>query len=278
MKNYVINLERASDRREVIAKNFDHYGIEFEFFTAIDWVDLTENDVRDNVDSKFLAKSKKWINPMDLHGMLACWLSHRILWKNAVADEQSEIISIFEDDATLTSDTKAALEAITKLEKQNFEFDIIFLYDSKRPKPLIPVCKIDERFALNLVKYSSMGAVGYVISRRAINVLLNHFPLMNVGIDELMHWYWLTGLKTYVLSPQVVFHGDMESSIHHHSFAGEPSGTNEIRQWKITNPSLYTRIRAKSELKKLLEFPSRLVFKYIPQRLAFRKRLKYESL
>lgn len=279
MKSYVINLERAVDRREATIKQFDHHGIEFELFSGVDWLDLTDDDVATNVDSKFLSKLKKKYGPTTVLGMLACWLSHRNLWKIATANnEGTEIFAIFEDDACLTKDTKSALKAITTLDQQNFGFDIIFLYDSKRIKPLIPIYNIDENFSLNLVKYSSMGAVGYVISRQAIDILLKNYPLMNMGVDELMHYYWLTGLKTYVLNPQIVFHGDVNPSVVHYSYAGEVDGTNEVRTMKYVNPKLYKWHKIKGQITKLYGFPSRLIFKYIPQRLAFRKRMKYESL
>ena len=85
MKNYVINLERAVDRREATIKQFDHHGIEFEFFSGVDWLDLTEQDFLENVDPKYLLNSKKSVDG-SLPGLLACWLSHRNLWKFALVE------------------------------------------------------------------------------------------------------------------------------------------------------------------------------------------------
>ena len=278
MKNIVINLERAAERREAMLEEFAHYGLDFEFFSGVDWLNLTEHDIRENVDSKYIAKSKKGMDPNSLPGILACWLSHRNLWKIAVTEWEVNSIAVFEDDASLTDDTKSALNVISNLEKQDIEFDIIFLYDTKRIKPLIPVHRIDDRFILNLVKYSSMGAVGYVISRRAMKILLKDYPLLNMGIDELMHWYWITGLKTYVLTPQVVFHGDKDRRHLHHSYSGESGISNKLLEWKQNNLGKYRNYKLLRATKSVLNFPSRLFFKYIPQRLVFRRRVKNEVL
>lgn len=277
MKIYVINLERAVERKEAAIGEFERYGIEFDIHSGVDWRSLTERDVREQVEHKFQAIAKKRWNPMSIYGMLACWLSHRNLWKRAVYDGV-DAIAVFEDDVRLADETKSALARIESLEQQDFNFDIVFLYDSKRVKPMIPAHRIDSRFVLNLVKYSSMGAVGYVISRPAMKILLDDYPKMNMGIDELMHSYWLTGLKTYVLTPQVAYHGDAISGLEHHSLAGEADGTNELRKLRRESLGAYLRHKLKLEFRKLSGFPSRLVCKYIPQRLAFRKRMKSESL
>ena len=183
-------------------------------------------------------------------------------------------IAVFEDDVYLADNAKSALTAIDRIE--NNGFDIIYLYDSKRIKPLIPVRKIDDQFALNLVKFSSMGAVGYVISNHAMKKLLDDYPLMNMGVDQLMHYYWITGLKTYILTPQTVFHGSRDPNHSHHSYSGESGLTNDVVEWKKANPRKYKMYRLKIEFKNLQTFPSRVVFKYIPQRLAFFRRMKNE--
>ena len=273
MKNYVINLERATERRESVIGEFASHGIDIEIIFGVDWLNLTESDLRSNVDPKYLSKSKKWSDPKTLYGMLACWLSHRKVWQRAV-NEGADKIAVFEDDVYLTTDAKLALNAIDKLE--NNGFDIIFLYDSYRIKPLIPTQKIDEKFVLNLVKFTSMGAVAYVISSHTMKTLLNNYPQMSMAVDQLMHWYWITGLKTYVLTPQTVFHGDRNPYDSHHSYMGESGVNNDAIEWKKTNPSKYKMYRVIVEIKNLQTFPSRLIFKYIPQRLAFYKRMRSE--
>lgn len=269
MKSYVLGLERAADRKEAIVKELDHYGIEFDFHWAIDWHSITDDDVQCNVYPKYLKEFNNSVDPLQIYGMLACWMSHRNLWKSAM-DKGLDSIAVFEDDATFSEDTKPALAAIARLEKQNYEYDIIFLYNAK-PFPLIPVHSIDDRFKLNLIKYNSIGAVGYVISRNAMGTLLNKFPMMIMGIDALMHWYWLTGLRTYILTPHVVFHG---TNVNHHSYLGESGNYNTVMDWKTNDREKYVRFRRKRTIKQTQNFPSRIVSKYIPQRLVFRKRLK----
>ena len=273
MKNYIINLERATERRELVIEEFAYHGIDFEIVPGVDWLDLTECDVREIVDPKFLAKSKNWPDPMCLHGMLACWLSHRKVWQKALSEGERRI-AVFEDDVNLTDDAKSALKAIYKLD--NIEFDIVFLYDSYREKQMIPVHKIDDKFALNLVKFTSMGAVSYIINNHAMKALLDQYPLMNMAIDQLMHWYWVTGMRTYILTPQTAFHGDTNPYDSHHSYSGESGIYNDTLEWKKANSFKFKMYKLKVEMKNLRTFPLRLFSKYIPQRLAFYRRIRSE--
>lgn len=267
MKNYVLGLERAVDRKEAIIKELNHYDIEFDFYWAIDWHSITDEDVQKNVYPKYLKETNNSIDPLQIYSVLACWQSHRSLWKFAMK-EGLDSIAVFEDDARLSEDTKPALAAIDQL--KDFEYDIIFLFNAKT-FPLIPVHSIDDKFKLNLIKYNSIGAVGYVISRNAMGTLLNKYPMMTMGIDALMHWYWMTGLRTYILTPHVVFHG---TEVHHHSCLGESGNYNTVMDWKANDREKYVRFRRRRAIKQIQNFPSRLFSKYIPQRLVFRKRLK----
>ncbi len=263
MKSYVINLPRATHRRDSIQTEFEKFDIEFDFYSGVDWQNLSDEDILQHVDPKYIAKSKKFYRPI-IHGLLACWLSHRSVWKQALQNGE-DIVAIFEDDATLTVDTKAALNLLEDLNRELI--DIVFLYNGKPLKPLVPVYDINDTFRLNLVKYNSIGAVGYVITRKAMVTLLEKFPLMNIHIDALMHWYWWSDLRTYILTPQVVFHGEQDT--HHHSYSSEASSDELLDHLgKMKSSKVEREVR---------QFCDKLFSKYVPQRFAFRKRVRYES-
>ena len=173
----------------------------------------------------------------------------------------------------MTNNTKLALAAIEKLENSGFDFDIIFLFNGRESKPMVPAYCIDETFRLNLIKYNSMGAVGYVITSRAMKTLLDEYPLLAMGIDELMHWNWVTGLKTYIITPQVVFHDS-----YNHSYSGECLNYHLMNIWKNENPIKFAKYKIKRRFQRTQRIPSKIFLQSIPKRLVFRKRMKNEVL
>lgn len=57
--------------------------------------------------------------------MLACWQSHRNLWKRAV-NEGADAIAVFEYDVSLVCETKSALAVIDSLGQQELYLTLFF--------------------------------------------------------------------------------------------------------------------------------------------------------
>lgn len=206
MKCIVINLERSVGRRRLITEEFDSVGVAFEFSKAKDRLDLTELDYE-----KFADRSSRLMNwkHSSVPGALACWISHQQVWRACLEDETLDRVAIFEDDALPGDNFGQALNA---LESTDELFDIVFLENRYPKKPFNPLIEIGDGFSLGLVKYGNMGAMGYVITRRAMLRLLDRFPRMTVQVDVILHAPWLSDLVTYTLDPPVACHrGDLES-------------------------------------------------------------------
>ena len=87
MKNFVISLKSASDRREHIINQFEGKGIPFNFFDAIEPSQITSQ----------AEKIGFTIRQGDLtQNELACFLSHFSLW-NKIVNENIGYMAIFED-------------------------------------------------------------------------------------------------------------------------------------------------------------------------------------
>ena len=199
----IINLKRAKKRREYIISEFQSRNLEFEIFVAKDWKDLTQQDwqLLDEEPQKYYDMDRDWFA-----GALACWISHRQVWKS-VLETNHDMVAIFEDDAILADNIKLALAKLEDWQKKESKFDIVFLINRNPNRRFFPIFAIGENFNLGLIRYHTMGAVGYVITRPAMHALLNQFPTFNYGIDELMHLYTFKHkLKTFNLEPSVVSH------------------------------------------------------------------------
>ncbi|MDE0309038.1 MAG: glycosyltransferase family 25 protein [Acidiferrobacterales bacterium] len=208
-KSYVINLERSVNRREHIVREFNAHGIEFEFSTAKDKLSLTQYDYNELADPQ--SKSINWSHHA-VPGLFACWVSHQTVWKRCLENESVDTVAVFEDDVTISENIN---DAFRTLESSRDRFDVVFLFKSFGKKPFKPLIELDGGFSLGIVKYQDTGAFGYVITRQAMQHVIERFPkFRDFTIDDVLHAPWLTELRTYTLSPAVVFHqNDFKSEI-----------------------------------------------------------------
>ena len=204
MNCVVINLQRANERREQIARQFENVNLEFEFFTGIDGHELSEIDFIKNVDDQAGLINLEHPN---LPGMLGCWLSHRQVWRNAL-EKGWAFLAVFEDDVTLSPIICKAMDIIETNSENMYSFDVIFLDDRRPHRPFVPLHVICSDFSIGLVRHSNLGTSGYIITRRAMRHLLDRYSRMPVAIDQLMHADWRNTLQIFTIRPQVVFHGE----------------------------------------------------------------------
>ena len=208
MKCIVINLERSADRRRMITEQFESRGVAFEISNAKDGLELTEADYERYADRG--SRLMNW-NHSSVPGALGCWISHQQVWRACLEDKKLDMVAIFEDDALLSENFARSLNALESTEEL---FDIVFLENLYPQKPFKPLIQISEGFSLGLVKYGNMGAMGYVITRRAMQRLIDRFPRMTVQVDVILHAPWMSDLVTYTLDPPVAYRGaELESCI-----------------------------------------------------------------
>ncbi|WP_323841349.1 MULTISPECIES: glycosyltransferase family 25 protein [unclassified Moraxella] len=176
MKNYVISLTTANDRRTHICQEFGKQGIDFEFFDAV-----TPNQLVETAQSLKIDLNK---NQLLSNNELACLLSHISLWKKAI-DENMDYIAIFEDDIYLSKDAHLFLNhsdwikndwGFIKIEK-TIEKALL-----KNPTPL------QENHTISLLNSVHLATGGYILSKTIAQQLYHHFlSLNNIGhIDQFL--------------------------------------------------------------------------------------------
>lgn len=177
MKNYVISLTTASERRAHIAQELGKQSIPFNFFDAI-----TPTQVKDlatkfqiNIDNANLTQ-----------GELACLFSHICLWQKAI-DENLDYIAIFEDDIylgecadkfLLNSDWIPSECGLIKLE----------MFDKYAKMSLTPLLKYENR-VLRQLKEIHLGAAGYILSKEMCLFLMDfskNYPQGIVASDHIL--------------------------------------------------------------------------------------------
>ena len=195
MKNYVISLSTASERRAHIEREFAARDVEFEFFDAVipATVEATARDLG-------LDASRTKLHQLEL----ACLLSHVSLWKKAV-DERLDHIAVFEDDIHLGEHAADFLMnsswiplqcRIVKLEA--FYRKIVVITDQA---PIV----LPHRRRLLLLGEAHMGGGGYILSQAAARELTEFAAQCNelAPVDHVVfgHYPRATGSKIHQMSP-----------------------------------------------------------------------------
>ena len=162
MKNYVISLSSASQRRAHIEKEFSSRAVKFEFFDAV--VPAT---IEATARSLGLDSTKTQLHPREV----ACLLSHVVLWKKAV-EEQFDYISIFEDDIYLGEHADFYLASSSWIPSQCRIIKLEAFYKRIVVMTKPPAIGLPHRRRLCLLGSPHMGGGGYILSHSAASDLL----------------------------------------------------------------------------------------------------------
>ena len=120
MRIVVISLERASQRRAEMARQFDALGLPYEIKEAIDGRRLSAEHLA-QVDWE----GRRQLGlPPQANGSIANWLTHREVMRDLV-DNGPDMMAIIEDDAILAPELSEVLSA---LEQKRFSFDVVALH------------------------------------------------------------------------------------------------------------------------------------------------------
>ncbi|MFY9288343.1 MAG: glycosyltransferase family 25 protein [Alphaproteobacteria bacterium] len=251
MKIILINLARATERRQRMDEQFKSFNLDYDVLDATDGRHLSADD-KALVDHE----SRKAITPHPLtDNEIGCWISHRRAMR-AIIDSGVKMAAILEDDAALAADFPYVLEAI---EDHGGSFDFIDLHRNfKRDeffvssRPLLPGCDLGR------IGYTHMRATAYVMSREGAKKFLNYAPRFAHAVDKELHRWWANGLDIYGLEKPVAVQDDGG-----HSYIEETRG-QERPQERLRYPDanqLQWRLkrkitRAMDSIQKRVAFPA----------------------
>ncbi|WP_151766190.1 glycosyltransferase family 25 protein, partial [Acinetobacter colistiniresistens] len=196
MRNFVISLKSAVDRRTHIQEQFASKGIPFQFFDAIEPQEIDGLAEKYSISILGSGLSK---------GELGCLFSHVLLWKKAI-DEQLDYIAIFEDDIYLGERAndflinsqwiKAGWE-IVKVEK-NSKFNYLSIKNK---------VTVENGRVISKLLNANFGTAGYILSNKAAKSLFNYVKeLSSVDhIDQLMFKKYLQDgeYSVYQMNPAI---------------------------------------------------------------------------
>lgn len=155
MKNIVISLESAIDRRKHINNEFGKHNVDFEFFDA-----LTPDTAKDYAKTLGLNTGAASLTL----GELACMMSHVAIWKKAI-DENIPYVTIFEDDVYLGEDAEALLNSDDWI---NPEWHIIKIEAFAKKALLSNKTNriLSDKRQIRQLMGKNLGAAGYILSTK----------------------------------------------------------------------------------------------------------------
>ena len=204
MRIVVINLKRATERRQRMAREFAAVGLPYEIKEAIDGRLLSDEQLS-QVDWENRRRLGLY-PPAD--GGIANWLTQREAIRDLV-ENGPDMMAVFEDDVRLEADLPGVLEA---LEQRRFDFDVVALQRRHPRRRFFPCIALTARHTAGRVRFSDSGSEGYIITRTAARHLLDTTPKMVLSTDHAVLRYWTNGLNVFYVDPPVVHHGGYEGT------------------------------------------------------------------
>ena len=172
--SYYVNLDRATERKKVVEKQFKDQGLSVARFSAIDGskIDINDPQYADN-----LKHTKDWYKEDKRRlGHFACFLSHLEIMKKT-EEGDSPYCLIFEDDVEfLVSDFKNKVYQNMKNIPSDWDI-VLFGYSIDDENDMVKKgnenLKVKDGIA-NITYFT--GTHGYIIRRKALPTLLKELP------------------------------------------------------------------------------------------------------
>jgi len=191
MKIFIINLERATERKNIMLSQIENLNTkeyEFIFFEAIDAKKNQHLEFK-NERQSFLTKIIGGRNLVD--GEIACFASHFLLWQKCV--ELNEPIVVLEDDIEFLPEFENRLKNIREA---GFEYVRLICTFDKQFK------EIKENFYTSYLGIS--GAQGYYLTPPAARKFINKSKKFYKPVDDYMDSFWINDVPTIVYIPFLI--------------------------------------------------------------------------
>lgn len=207
MKNCVISLPSAADRRQHIAEQFGREQVAFEFFDAI------------TPDQAFIRAEQLGLvcDPQGLtQGEFACLISHVCLWQQMI-QQDLPYIAIFEDDIHLGQAARQYLIDTSWIDKTMNIIKLEFFSKRVLMKGQ-PISTMDEKRQLQQLLGANYGCAGYILSRAGAQSLLDflsRYPSL-IPIDHIVFrdYSRLGEYPVYQLNPALCIQDNMLNGGH----------------------------------------------------------------
>lgn len=184
MQTFVINLKRATQRREFMEKQLQKLGLPYQIFDATEGKALSQEFINTNCDTAMMAKHPDWLTL----GMVGASLSHFYLYQHMVKNN-IDMAFILEDDMELDAEVAQALRYVEQNQHLfNKKEPLLFYYASHQPLKFSTYQAIKMNGKLQALYPDELGLVGssaaYIIFKEAAEELTKVILPIRVAPDS----------------------------------------------------------------------------------------------
>lgn len=201
----VISLQRATERRASVERQFSELNLPFSFFDAVDGKQGHELFVR------YDAEKARRIGEIPLTpGHLGCYASHFLVWQRCADSGQPMIV--LEDDVMLFREP--FLKFVGRAADLPPEIECVRLFESKSRNT--ESLKVFDKEGLSIAKFlrGHKSTTGYYLTPSAARKFLGYGERWAEPVDIEMDQFWANGVECYgVLEPCLTHNPDFQSAI-----------------------------------------------------------------
>lgn len=186
---FVISLERSTERRERVQREFKNFSLEWDFLNAVDGFALQA------LPQSYDQSKVKRLQGYELTpGEIGCYLSHMKAWEECV--QQNKTTLILEDDFVIDGDLNHVFESLIQMDGKWSLVRLAALYDVEHRV-------IDRSQGIELLqnKGDPVGAAAYVIKPSAAAQLLKCSSAIYEPVDHYLEHYTKHGVGVLAVKP-----------------------------------------------------------------------------
>jgi len=199
---FIINLEHEKEKKEMMRKQLEKFGLGHEFIRAVNGYELVDREINKKYSqTKSIEVFKRELS----RGEIGCALSHLQIYKKML-DENIEKAIILEDDVTLCDEFPSI---VANLDNISVPYECILLgYDDHIKKDIFLYTsfwgnkKFINEFKLYRFVKVALGTYGYIITNQGARKLYQKIDFIEKPIDH------YTGnpelLSSYAVVPRCV--------------------------------------------------------------------------
>ena len=191
MKSVVISLARMTERRSLIARQFEAMGLGFDFLDAVD-ASQNEHIRLSRYDEG--AAMARYGAPLTA-AEIGCFASHYSAWQLCV--ERDESLAIFEDDVLLGSRFPQVL-ALAASRIDQHRLIRLFGKHNRRTRHLET---LSAGYTLVRFQQGPIGTQSYCVSPDGARALLSKATLWNEPVDHYLDRFWLHRVASKAIVP-----------------------------------------------------------------------------
>ena len=202
----VISLRSSSVRRERIASALSALGVPWEFVDAVDGDALSEDELRSAAGASAL-EFQPALGRRLARGEIGCALSHQLCYRRII-DDGIPSAFIFEDDVHVPSEFVEIACAVPRFPR-GWEM-VLFAHHSARhdtnegAETCLLGIRVHGRHRVARVAEFPMGAMAYLLTRKAASRLLDYGMPVRMPADWLTGYAPSAGVSLYAVTPPCI--------------------------------------------------------------------------